>query len=256
MRMLRLIVIGWWFHVKIYSRSAFDGLLTLIYPLFFATSIFFIYGQGATQAQLVAAAVGAAAMGVWVSVSTSAATALQRERSLGTLELLVAAPRPFWLLVVPITLAMSTFGLYSFITTMLWGKFLFAIPISLDQPVAFIFASIAVCVAIGLMGFLLAISAVRYRSAWALGAALDLPIWLVCGFVVPLVLLPDWVRPLSWVLPPTWGVAALRESALGGSPWPDVALCLALATAYALVGALLAKRLLDSARTNATLSLS
>ena len=256
MRVMRLIAFGWWFHLKIYSRSAFDGLLTLIYPLFFATSIFFIYGQGATAAQLVAAAVGAAAMGVWVSVSTNAATALQRERNLGTLELMVAAPRPFWLVVAPITLAMSTFGLYSFVTTLLWGRLLFGIPISFDQPIAFVLASVSVCVAIGLMGFLLAISAVRYRSAWALGAALDLPIWLVCGFVVPLVFLPDWVRPISWVLPPTWGVAALREAALGGSPWPDIALCLALAGAYALTGALLARRLLDSARANATLSLS
>lgn len=256
MRALRLVGIGWWFHLKIYSRSAFDGFLSLIYPLFFATSIFFIYGQSATERELIAASVGAAAMGVWVAVSTSAATALQRERDFGTLELLVAAPTPFPLLVAPITLAMSTFGLYSFATTLLWGRFLFGIPISFDQPLAFIFATIAVCVAIGLMGFLLAIAAVRYRTAWALGTALDLPIWLVCGFVVPLTLLPDWVRPLSWVLPPTWGVAALREAAVGGAPWLKIALCLALAGAYGVIGTLQARRLIDSARTRATLTLS
>ena len=27
---------------------------------------------------------------------------------------------------------------------------------------------------------------------------------------------PDWVRPISWVLAPTWGVRAIREAALGG----------------------------------------
>jgi hypothetical protein len=31
---------------------------------------------------------------------------------------------------------------------------------------------------------------------------------------------PDWVRPISWVLAPTWGMNAIRESALGGSPLP------------------------------------
>ncbi|HVQ87446.1 MAG TPA: ABC transporter permease [Actinomycetes bacterium] len=253
---LRLLGVGWWLQLKIHSRSAFDGILGIFYPLFFATSIFFIYGQGADEVQLVSAAVGAAAMGVWSAVSTSAAISLQRERNQGTLELLVAAPTPFPLLVVPITLSMATIGLYSFVATLLWGRFAFGIQLSLDQPLAFVAGCLATAVAIGLMGFLLAISAIRYRSSWALGAALEMPIWLICGFIVPLALLPDWVRPIAWVLPPTWGVAAVKDAALGGSPWPDIVLCLGIASIYAAIGTLLAHRLVDSARTHATLSLS
>ncbi|MEO8328362.1 MAG: ABC transporter permease [Candidatus Nanopelagicales bacterium] len=255
-RTLRLLATGWWFHLKIHSRSAFDGILGVVYPMFFATSIFFIYGQGATATELVAAATGAAAMGVWSAVSTSAATSLQRERNQGTLELLVAAPTPFPLLVAPITLSMATIGLYSFVATLLWGRFAFGIELSLDQPVAFVAACVATAFAIGLMGFLLAISAVRYRSSWALGASLEMPVWLICGFIVPLSLLPGWVHPIAWVLPPTWGVAAVKDAALGGSPWPDIALCLLIASVYAGIGAILARHLVDSARSHATLSLS
>jgi ABC-2 type transport system permease protein len=253
---LRLLGTGWWFHLKIHSRSAFDGVLGIIYPMFFATSIFFIYGQSADESGLVAAAIGASAMGVWSAVSTSAATSLQRQRSQGTLELLVAAPTPFPLLVAPITLSMATIGLYSFVATLLWGRFAFGIRISLEQPLVFVVACIATSLAIGLMGFLLAVAAVRYRSAWALGTALEMPVWLICGFVVPLALLPDWVLPIAWVLPPTWGVAAVKEAALGGSAWPDIVLCLAIAGVYAAIGAFLSHRLVDSARANATLSLS
>jgi ABC-2 type transport system permease protein len=151
---------------------------------------------------------------------------------------------------------MATIGLYSFVATLLWGRFAFGIEISLDQPIVFVVGCIATALAIGLMGFLLAIAAVRYRSAWALGAALEMPVWLICGFIVPLSLLPDWLRPVAWVLPPTWGVAAVKDAALGGSAWPDIVLCLALGGVYAAAGALLAHRLIDSARTNATLSLS
>ena len=58
----------------------------------------------------------------------------------------------------------------------------------------------ATVVAIGMLGFLLAVSFVRYRTAWALGNLLEYPVWLICGFLVPLTLFPDWVRPISWVL--------------------------------------------------------
>ncbi len=167
MTVIRLLTIGWMFHLKMYSRSAFDGLLAIVYPLFFATSIFFIYGEDASELQLVAAAVGAAAMGVWIAVSDSAARTLQRERYRGTLELLVAAPTRFPLLIAPMTLAMATFGLYSFVATLIWGRVLFGIRISFTEPLAFAVGSVALAIGVGMVGFVLAMAAVRYRSAWA-----------------------------------------------------------------------------------------
>lgn len=256
MSVLRLVAVGWWLQLKMRARSAFDGLLSILYPLFFATTIFFIYKQGDDQGALVAAAVGASVMGVWSSTATTASSVLQAERRQGTLELLVASPSSFPLLVVPITLSMATFGLYSLVATLLWGRLVFGIPVRIDHPLAFAWAVLATVVAVALMGFLLAVTAVRYRSAWALGTAFELPVWLVCGFLVPLSLLPGWVRPISWLLPPTWGVSAIRAAALGGSPWLDIAVCLLTAAAYGIVGTLLSQRLIDSARSRATLALS
>ena len=66
-----------------------------------------------------------------------------------------------------------------------------------------------------MLGFLIASSFVRYRTAWALGNALEYPVWLVCGFLVPLSLFPGWVRPISWALAPTWGMARSGQAALG-----------------------------------------
>ena len=64
------------------------------------------------------------------------------------------------------------------------------------------------------------------------------------------------MRPISWVLAPTWGVRAIRESALGGQPLPDLALCLLLGLVYLAIGVLAAESVLASARRNATLALS
>jgi ABC-2 type transport system permease protein len=115
---------------------------------------------------------------------------------------------------------------------------------------------VAAIVSMGSLGFLFAVSFVRYRRAWALGNMFEYPVWLIGGFLVPLSLFPDWVRPISWVLAPTWGMNAIRESALGGSPLPDVLMCVALAAAYVGFGLLVAERMLNAARARAVLALT
>jgi len=107
-----------------------------------------------------------------------------------------------------------------------------------------------------MLGFLMAVAFVRYRRSWAIGAVLEYPVWLVCGFLVPLSLLPAWVRPISWALAPTWGMNAIRESASGGTPVPDILVCIALGFAYVALGALVLNGVLRSARENASLSLT
>jgi ABC-2 type transport system permease protein len=255
-RAARLLAFGWLFHVKMLARSAFDGLLGILYPLFFATVAFFMFRAGGGESTLLYASLGAAVMGIWSSTSTTAGSAMQRERWHGTLELLVAAPSHFSLVLLPVTIAMTTIGLYSMVATLLWGRLLFGIEISIEHPLLFGLSVVATVVAIGMAGFLLAVSFVRYRTAWALGNMLEYPVWLVCGFLVPLSLFPEWVRPISWVLAPTWGMNAIRESALGGSPLPDILMCLALGGVYTAAGVLLVERVLRAARARAALSLA
>jgi ABC-2 type transport system permease protein len=256
MRSLRLLGIGWLFHVKMLARSSFDGLLGILYPLFFATVAFFMFRAGGGESTLLYASLGAAVMGIWSSTSTTAGSAMQRERWHGTLELLVAAPTHFSLVLLPVTIAMTTIGLYSMAATLLWGRLVFGIEISIEHPALFVVSVVATVVTIGTAGFLLAVSFVRYRTAWALGNMLEYPVWLVCGFLVPLSLFPDWVRPISWALAPTWGMNAIRESALGGSPLPDIAVCLALGGLYTAAGVLVVERVLQAARARAALSLA
>jgi ABC-2 type transport system permease protein len=253
---LRLLGIGWVMHMKMFSRSAFDGLLAVLWPLFFATVAFFMFRAGAGGETLVYASFGAAVMGIWSATSTSAGAAMQRERWHGTLELLVVAPTHFALVLLPVTIAMSTMGLYAMVATLAWGRFAFGVEVPLEHPLAFAVALVGTVVSIGALGFLLAVSFVRYRTAWALGNMLEYPVWLIGGFLVPLTLLPDWVRPFSWALAPTWGVDAVREAALGGNPLPEVALCLALGAGYVTAGSLVLETVLRAARKDGSLSLA
>ena len=218
MRSLRFVFVSWKLQFKMIMRSPFDGIGNVIYPLFFATTAFFVFRAGSSPRTLVYASLGAAVMGMWSSVSTSAGSAMQRERWWGTLELLVAAPRHFSLILFPSTLGLATVGIYNLTATLLWGRFAFGIPLTIEHPLLFGLSVVGTVLAFAGLGLLFAVSFVRFRAAWVLGNFFEYPVWLICGFLVPLSLLPQWVRPISWVLAPTWGMNAIRESALGGTP--------------------------------------
>lgn len=253
---LRMLAVLWWLQLKMLAVSAFDGIFQVVWPLFFATTAFLVYRQNGDPASLVYAGLGASVMGTWSTIATTASGALQRERWFGTLELLVSSPTRFALVLVPVTTAMATLGLYSFAATLVWGRVLFGITVPIGSPVLFGVSMVVSILAIAMFGFLLSVSVVRYRTAWALGNVLEYPGWLLCGFLVPLSLFPTWVTWVSWALPPTWGMAAMREASAGGSPWGDLVVCLLLGGAYAVIGALLSETVLRSARRHATLALT
>jgi ABC-2 type transport system permease protein len=253
---LRMLGVTWWLQLKMLAVSAFDGIFQVVWPLFFATTAFLVYRQNGDPQSLVYAGLGSAVMGTWSTIATTASSALQRERWLGTLELLVASPTRFSLLLVPVTTAMATLGLYSLVATLFWGWLLFGITVPVASPVVFALSMVVGILSIAMFGFLLSVSVVRYRTAWALGNLLEYPGWLLCGFLVPVVLLPAWVRWVSWALPPTWGMEAMRQSASGASPWGAIGVCAGLGVGYAVVAALLSDAVLRSARRHATLALT
>ena len=68
-------------------------------------------------------------MGIWSTTLFGSGSAIQWQRWQGTLEILIAAPAPFLLVLVPLTLATSSIGLYSICATLAWGRIFFGVPL-------------------------------------------------------------------------------------------------------------------------------
>ncbi len=255
-RMPRLVLVVWWLHLRMLAVSAFGGLMQIVWPLIFATSALLMFRVTADEQVLIYATLGAAAMGIWSAMATTASNMLQAQRWAGTLELIVVAPTPLAVILLPIALAMATVGMASMGATLLWAGLVFGITVPVASPVEFVLSLVVTVIAMALLGFLLSVAVVRYRTAWALGNVLEFPGWLLCGFLVPLTLLPGWVTPISYLLAPTWGMAAIRESAAGGDPWRALLFCAGLGLAYAAIGGLISEAVLNSARRHATVSLT
>jgi ABC-2 type transport system permease protein len=265
---LRVLWAGLKFHTKSLSLSGFFILTSVFMPLLVATVAYYMFKVGGKPGTLFYASLGAAVYGIWSSTLFGSGGAIQWQRWQGTLELLVSAPTPFVCVLLPLTLATSAIGIYSLTATLFWGRVVFGIPFSIEQPFAFVVAVPATILGLGLLGLLFATTFVLYRHANALSNMLEWPVLLVTGMLVPLSLLPGWSHPIAWALAPTWGVQAIRLAAMGNdvpsetylpfglSPWPYVAITLALGAFYLALGMVFLRHFERAARKQATLSLT
>jgi ABC-type polysaccharide/polyol phosphate export permease len=256
MRTLKVIYSGFWMNLKVLGASAWFLLMAVIQPIIFATIAYYMFRSGGRSGTLLYASLGAGMMGVWSSTLFGSGGMIQWQRWQGTLELGAAAPPSMALIYLPFSLANSFTGMYALAATLLWGRLLFGVPLHFVHPWLFAVSLPATVAALGLMGLVLASTFILYRHANALSNLLEYPVWIACGLIFSTSLLPGWTRPISWSLPPYWGVLAIRHAALGGNVWGPLAMVVLLGLACLVIGSLTFRLFEHYARARATLSLT
>ena len=255
-RAARLIAIGWRHHIRNMTASRFFLVTTVFLPILLSMVAFFMFRAGAREGTLLYASLGAGVMGIWSSTLFGSGGAISWARREGTLEVLVASPAGYFWVLLPQTVATATVGLYSLASTLLWGRLLFGVPFSIAHPLAFVLSIPVTVLGLGMLGLLMASTFVLYRHANAISNMMEFPVLFVSGLLVPLSALPEWLRPVGWLLAPTWGMRAVRAAALGGNPWPPLGVTVGLAAVYLVLGALFLRLFLRLARERATLALT
>jgi ABC-2 type transport system permease protein len=256
MRTLRLIKSGFLMNLKMLGTSSFFLLTSVVQPIIFATVAFYMFRSGGRNGTLLYASLGAGMMGVWSTTLFGSGGMIQWQRWQGTLELGAAAPPPMALLYLPFSLANAFTGMYAMGATLLWGRIVFGIPFRLAHPWLFALALPATVIGLGLMGLVLASTFILYRYANALSNLLEYPVWIASGLVFSTSLLPTWTRPISWALPPYWGVLAIRHAALGGAVWGPLGMVVGLGVVSLLISTFTFRWFEHAARVRATLSLT
>ena len=108
----------------------------------------------------------------------------------------------------------------------------------------------AVLVAIDAQAIGIVISSAAQREAQAVQFIpfVIFPVFLLSGIFVPVASLPSWLRPFSYVLPPTWGIDGLRDVLLRGWGLEHVWLNVAILAGFAFLFTVLAVAGLRRAR--------
>ena len=155
---------------------------------------------------------GAGLMAIWSCICFSSAGDINRERWFGTLSMIFVAPAGFQLIIFGKILGNTILSLLTLCISYITAKLLYGVSIRVDYPLYTALAIICAVVCFIVFSTLIAYLLTLSRKTELYMNMIEIPIILICGFVFPVSFLPQWIHPLSYVLPPTWAVRLLRLS--------------------------------------------
>jgi ABC-2 type transport system permease protein len=202
--------------------------------------------------------VGMVGLITWTSTIWASGYAIEYERSGGTSAALFLSPASRVAVILGYGLGSLLWMLPALVVVALLALATGA-RFSVADPLAPIAAMAAVVVASLATGFAFASLFVLSRRANLVANFLQLPIYLLAGFIAPREALPDWLRPLSDALPVSHAIDALRAGALHGASLAEIAaplaMTLATSAAFAIVGAISLRRVEYAAKRSGQLDL-
>ncbi len=217
--------------------------------------LFMLRDKGADYAMFVV--VGSGLTGLWSSLLFVSGNSINVERWTGTLESLVGMPTPFDVIVFGKNLANVFQSLFSMVVSYALAAFLFGYSLSLTQPLLFFVTLLLSMFAFICFGLTIAPVFVMYRSIQQWQNAMEFPVYIMCGFLFPIALLPGWTTPISYLLPPYWAALALHGTSTEMMPFNQIALCWGMMIVFSIVDLIIASQLfrfmLYKARVDATL---
>ena len=191
----------------------------LIFPLAW-TGMFFIR-SGAGLDSVPALLPGVIAVSVLFGTTSLLSVTVTFEKKGRSFERLLLAPIPLELLMVAKTGGAILFGIANALVPIIFAAFL--MDLSAVNWVALVPAIVLIAVSSTFLGMFIAISVSEVFEAQTFSNFFRFPMLFLCGLFFPIEQLPVWLRPVSYVLPLTYGVDVLHGS-IHRSPHMSLAL--------------------------------
>lgn len=228
----------------------------LVQPIIIATlALFMLKDTAANSAMFVV--VGSGLTGLWSSLLFISGNSISAERWQGTLESLVGMPTPFDVIVFGKNLANVVQSLLSMIVAYLLAALFFGYSLHIDQPLLFFISLLLSVFAFISFGLTIAPVFVMYREVQQWQNAMEYPVYILAGFLFPILLLPGWTTPISYLLPPYWAAVALHGTSTTNAPIEQTLFAWGMMIVFSIIDLFIASRLfkimLYKARVDATL---
>ena len=230
----------------------------LIQPLIVAfMALWMLKGKGPDYAIFVV--IGSGMTGLWTTLLFNGGNSITGERWTGTLEPLVASPASLRVVIYGKVLANVTQSLLSMIGSYFLISFAMGYPLTLTYPGLFFVSLVISVFSLVSFGLILASFFILIPDFARMVNTLEFPVYILCGFLFPIALLPGWTTPLSYLLSPYWAALALHGAAQGTleplqivGTWGIMAL---FSLVYILASGRLYRVILRKARMDATLDI-
>lgn len=215
--------------------SPFSILGWLLFPtIFAAVGLFLLARPGESATQLTYGVLGGGLVGYWGVAYLDGGFGIQSERWNGTLEQIFAAPTPFWVILLGKSVGSVLWGMLAFLPTLTLAYVGFhALLPHFDAgrfTVSFAVLTFSFfCVAFGFAPLF-----ALWRWAVPMINGFELGFYVLCGFMFPVTILPQWAQAAAAALAPTWATRAVYASTTTQGPhdfalWWSVTVVLSVA---------------------------
>jgi len=233
---------------------------SIIAPFVFTLVAFFLFGgETSTSSFLLYLVLGSGLMGMWGTTIYGSVNSIGFDRWNGTMESTLAAPIPLSWIALGRVLFNTFEGVVNGLLILVIGLTWFRVGFALLNPILFFIAAVSTFVSLSAFGLMMSTVVVLTRKGGFITNSMEIPVYIATGTMFPVSILPYLALPFAYILAPTWGIEAIRLSALPNYTglavgyWEDLLFMAAETMIYLAVAFVLFKRVEAYAKRNGTL---
>lgn len=242
-----------------FSRATFRFCI-IVQPLIYSFILYMMYKDSSYANYANYVVLGSGLTSLWSSVCFSSAGDIERERYMGTLENLFCSPSKFTIIIIGKVLANTFLGLLGMGLSLVFIKLFFNSSIYIKDGFSFLLSFILMIFSFVCIALVISPMFTLSKNTRALMNCMEYPVFILCGFVVPIDNLPQFLKYISYILSPTWAIKILNESSLGISNYSlfyrEICILLFICGIYLGISKLLFVKIDKDTRIKATLGVS
>jgi ABC-2 type transport system permease protein len=209
-----------WQQMKIQFQVRLFNLLSvglyIIQPVgFSAIAMILSRIAGNDKPDLVYTVIGGGMLGMWSGLVFSSLYDIRADRREGTLEMIVASPTSLATVEAIRTFTNVLVGLVSMLAAFLAATLIFDYPLDVVNIPGAILSVIMILIGMWSIGVFLANFTVWSRLSGSYVEFLEVPVAILCGFMFPIRILPDWMQAISAFIPIRWALESLDAALIG-----------------------------------------
>ncbi|MGD6874226.1 ABC transporter permease [Sutcliffiella horikoshii] len=197
-----------------FARQTFKYVI-LLQPILYSTLLYFMFKSSDEVNVGEYIVVGTGIISLWSSIIFSSAGDIERERYMGTLETLIATPSNFIVIFFGKILGNIILGIFSMFSSLICVTMIFGLNVKIESLSAFSLAFLLTILSFSIISLLMASLFTLSRNSRMLMNCMEYPIYILCGIIFPISLLPSFFQYISLMLIPTWSVKLMRSSMTG-----------------------------------------
>jgi ABC-2 type transport system permease protein len=202
----------------------------LIFPVAWAGMFLVRSGRGLEE--VLSILPGIVTVSILFGTTSMLAVTVTFEKKNASFDRLLLAPLPLEIIMLAKTMGAIIFGVINGLVPLLIASLITRLP-SLSWGLL-LAGTVLTAVSSTFLGLFVAVAVSEVFEAQTFSNFLRFPMIFLCGLFIPVSSLPLFLRPLSYVLPATWGADLLRR-ATGGAGAFDVTAALAVLAAMSLL---------------------